>query len=326
MDKSAYMCICASTQVETVIAEDIVRIHNTGRGINGLSMSVAPGQCIGILGPNGSGKTTLTRLVAGLDRLDRGRLLVLGRPAYARPRALRRRCGVALETPAHWEALSGRQNLWFFARQYGLGGSDLNAHLNGLLSEADLDGQADDLVATYSFGMRRKLGIIEAVCADPDLLILDEPSAGTDAAFLERLIQWIRRRCERGQTTWLADNDADWLGRAATHVVLLSDGRIHAQGEVSELTGSIDAVSHIEIMLEQSCPDMSSGPSQMPGIHLFSCEANRIIAEVQGSREIPIELLRWITSRGGRVRSMEVRAITLYEALMQRAAKPEAQS
>jgi len=312
--------------MEAIVAEDIVRVHNTGRGVNGITLSVPRGQCIGILGPNGSGKTTLTRLVAGLDRIDRGRLLVLGEHACDRRRSLRYRCGIALETPAHWDALTGRQNLWFFGRQYGLAPHDLNGLTHSLLRETSLEGQADDPVATYSFGMRRKLSIIEALVSDPDLLILDEPSAGADTAFLERLILWVRGRCERGQTTWVADNDPDWLARAATHVILLSDGRIRARGEVQELTGSITPRQRIEIVLEQPCSEVCSGPLGMHAVHSFNCEGCRIVAQVQGNGNVSVELLRWIASCGGCVRSMEVRAVTLYEALMQRTTRQEAAS
>ena len=311
--------------MEAVIAEDIVRRYATGRGIDGVSLSVRAGQCIGILGPNGSGKTTLTRLVAGLDKAGSGRLLVLGGPAYPRPRGLRRRCGVALESPAHWDSLTGRQNLWFFARQYGLPGSALSGRVHELLRKAGLAGQADDSVATYSFGMRRKLSIIEAIAGDPDLLILDEPSAGADAAFLEQLIQWIRSRCEEGRTTWLADNDPEWLARAATCAVLLCDGRIQAQGEVRQLTDSISSMQCVEVTLEQPCSEIPLELPQMAAVHTFSCEQNRVTAQVHGGTEAPVELLRWITSRGARVRSMEVHAVTLYEALMRQAGQREEQ-
>jgi ABC-type multidrug transport system ATPase subunit len=201
--------------METITAENIVHLHNTGRGIDGMSLSVRAGQCFGILGANGSGKTTLTRLVAGLDRVDQGSLFVLGGPAYPRPSQLRYRCGIALDTPAHWNNLSGRQNLWFFARQYGLAGCGLSRRVEELLCQAKLAAQADDPVDSYSFGMRRKLSIIEALSHDPDLLILDEPSANVDEAFLERMTQWIHQRCEAGRTTWVADNDADWLNLSA---------------------------------------------------------------------------------------------------------------
>jgi ABC-type multidrug transport system ATPase subunit len=220
----------------------------------------------------------------------------------------------------HWETLSGRQNLWFFARQYGLNGSALSRRVDELLAEADLAAQADDAIETYSFGMRRKLSIIEAIAHDPDLLILDEPSAGADVAFLDRLIEWIRGRCERGKTTWVADNDADWLARAATEVILLCEGRVKAGGTVPELMASVGARNRVDIVLEQS--DFGATPT-IGGIVGFRCEGKRLSADVDGDPELPVELLRWITASGGHVRSMEIRSVTLHEALTRRAARQE---
>ena len=307
--------------MDPIIVQDIVRRHRTGRGVNGVSMSVRAGQCFGVLGPNGSGKTTLTRLVAGLDRAERGSLSVLGGPAFPRPPHLRRRCGVALDTPAHWDTLSGRQNLWFFARQFGLCGSGLTRRVDKLLHEAELATQADEPVAAYSFGMRRKLSIIEAMAHDPDLLILDEPSAGADVAFLDRLVQWIHRRCELGRTTWVADNDADWLARAATDVILLSNGRVEAGGTVAELMASVAARNRVDILLEQ--PSFKATPT-ISGILEFRCEGNRVSAHMDSNPELPAKLLHWVTASGGSVRSMKIRSVTLHEALMRRAARQEA--
>jgi ABC-2 type transport system ATP-binding protein len=213
-----------------IVAENVVRRHSTGRGVGAVSFSVRPGQCLGVLGPNSSGKTTLAYLIAGLDRPDSGRLLVLGAPAHRRPRRLRHRCGIALDTPAHWDGLSGRQNLWFFARQYGLDGLLLRRRVDGLLSETGLAAQADEPVAVYSLGMRRKLAVIEAMVHDPDLLILDEPSASADTDFLDWLARQSQGRCERGKATWIADNDADWLSKVTSDVVQLGNGHIGSGG------------------------------------------------------------------------------------------------
>jgi ABC-type multidrug transport system ATPase subunit len=306
--------------VETIIAENIVRLYNRGQGICGVSLSVQAGQCLGVLGANGSGKTTLTRLITGLDQAESGRISVFGKPAYPRSLNLRRCCGVALDTPAHWETLSGRQNLWFFARQFGLSGSNLLQRVDELLSEADLTKQADEPVSSYSFGMRRKLNIIEAMSHDPDLLILDEPSAGADAAFLERLAQRIHRRCEQGRTTWITDNDVDWLSGTATNAILLSEGRIEAEGSVPELMNSIGTWNRIDILLEQS--GFSATPN-ISGINVFHCEGKHVTVEVAGNPDLPAELIHWITSCGGCVRSMEVRSVTLHEALKRQAAQQE---
>lgn len=306
-----------------IIAEDVTRRHATGRGVEDISLSVRAGYCLGVLGSNGSGKTTLTRLVAGLDAPDRGHLSVLDAPSYPRPPRLRQRCGVSLDASAHWERLSGRQNLYFFARQYGLAQPTLGRRMDALLAEADLLAQADDPVASYSFGMRRKLSLIESLVHDPDVLILDEPSAGVDAPFLERLTQSICERGHRGKTTWIADNDPDWLARTASHAVLLDNGRIEARGRVPELTASIGARNRVEITLEQD--DWDQKPD-LAGIHEFHCEGNRIDVVLEDDPQLPAQIIQWIVAHQGRVRTMEIHAVTLREALAQRAGRQEVES
>lgn len=309
--------------MEPIIAQDIVRRYHSGHGINSVSLSVKAGRCLGVLGANGSGKTTLTRLIAGLDRIESGQMSILGAPAYNRPPDLRRRCGVALDMPAHWDALSGRQNLLFFARQYGLNGPALKHRTEELLAEANLLSQADEPISAYSMGMRRKLSIIEALVHEPDLLILDEPSAGVDVAFLDRLVNWVYRRSECGKTTWIADNDPDWLARAATDAILLSDGRITATGVVSLLLASVKSLNRIDILLDRS--GFSAEPT-IDGIEMFRCEENRITANVRGNPELTGELVNWITANDWGVRSMEIHSITLYEALLQQAKLKEQKS
>jgi ABC-2 type transport system ATP-binding protein len=306
--------------LEIIAANNIVNKHSTGHGIQGISLSVQEGQCFGVIGANGSGKTTLTRLVAGLDPIQQGQLWVLEHSSLPRPSALRRRCGIALDTPAHWDNLSGRQNLTFFAHQYGLSGRALKQRVDELLEQANLAGQADDPVSMYSFGMCRKLTIVEAVVHSPDLLILDEPSAGLDTAFLDRLAEWIRQRCETGQTTWIADNNADWLGKTATDVALLSEGKIKAFGAVDELMRSIAAQYQITIDLKK--PGMFDTPHPV-GIMNLHYDEKQLTADVDGDPHLPAKLLGWVINSGGQVRSMEVHSITLHQALQHRIKKTE---
>ncbi len=306
-----------------IVSDNVTRCFSTGHGVTDVTLSVEAGQCLGVLGANGSGKTTLTRLVAGLEKPDGGRLTVLGAASHRRSTTLRSRWGVALDTCAHWEKLSGRQNLLFFAHQYGLAGAKLAERTEELLVQADLLTQADDPVATYSFGMRRKLGIIEALVHDPDLLILDEPSAGIDVAFADRLAHWIRQRSEWGRTTWVADNDPDWLGRTVTHAIWLVDGKVRAQGAVSTLMASIGARNRIEIILEESGP---KNTPDIPGIYGYRCEGNRLEVDLDGQPELPAQLLKWIASHQGHVRSMEIHAVTLREALARQAGTIEVKS
>jgi ABC-type multidrug transport system ATPase subunit len=220
--------------VQVIHAENITHQYPNGRGIQNISFTLSAGNCLALVGENGSGKTTLLRLLAGIDRIDSGCLTVLGEPASLRSIRRRRDCGVALDISGHWEILSGRQNLWFFARSYGLKPPFLPQRVNQLLKEAGLVNQADESVTGYSFGMRRKLALVQAFCHDPDLLILDEPTAGVDTEFLTKLRQWIHSRNRRGKTTCIGDNNADWLTKVATDAVLLAEGRITFRSDLSD--------------------------------------------------------------------------------------------
>ena len=298
--------------MQAIEAENVTRRYQNGRGIDHVSLRLAGGRCLAILGDNGSGKTTLIRLLAGIDRPDSGRLTVLGQAPSGRSAQLRRQCGVALDAAGHWDSLSGRQNLWFFARGYGMAGEHLDRHVSGLLDEAGLLCQADEPVGTYSFGMRRKLAILQALCHDPEMLIMDEPCAGVDASFLEYLGQLTHRRGEQGKTTCIADNNADWLAKAATDAVLLDSGRLCAQAVVAEALKSVRPSCRIDIALE--APDRS-GPPHFEGLWRYESRGNHVIVEADGNGALPAKLLDWIARHNGKVRSMNVASITLLDAL-----------
>jgi len=301
--------------MEVIISQNVFHLYNNERGVRDISLSVNSGTSFGILGSNGSGKTTLTRLIAGLDKIQKGTLSVFGKPAFKKTTVLRFRCGISLDKPAHWEALTGRQNLDFFARQYGLSGSKLKQRIDTLLEEAEILKQANDPVSAYSFGMRRKLSIIEALVHEPDLLILDEPSAGVDVSFLDKLAYWIKERNTEGNTTWISDNDPDWIARAATEVVLLDNGTIKAAGIVSELMNSVKAINRINVTVERV--DTSNIPD-IRGIEQFKCDGNRIIADILDDSNLTTELLGWINKNGMRIQTMQVKSLTLHEALMKK--------
>ena len=258
-----------------------------------------------------------------MDKIQKGTLSVFGVSAYGRPSNLRLRCGISLDKTAHWESLTGRQNLYFFARQYGLSGSMLTQRIETLLEEAEILEQANEPVSAYSLGMRRKLSIIEAIVHEPDLLIMDEPSAGVDVAFLDKLAYWIKKRNTERKTTWISDNDPDWIARAATDVILLENGKIKASGIVPELMNSVKALNRINITIENG--EIGEKPN-IKGIEQFQYEGNHIIADVLDDPNLTTELLSWINRTGLRIQSMQVKSLTLHEALIKQSKLKELKS
>jgi len=278
----------------------------------GVSLAVNPGECYAVLGPNGSGKSTLTRLLLGLEPVGGGSLAVLGTAVTHGARAHLRRLGVALDVSVHWDALTGWQNACFVANSYGSRGRGRDRRLGELLALAGLDACRDEPVATYSFGMRRKLALVEALCHEPDLLVLDEPTAGVDEHFLVPLAGLLRQRREQGKTTWLAANDVDWAAGVASRVAFLDAGRLAAEGTPDALVREVSP-------LREVCVTLASGiavpPPALDGVRAFTQEGKSLRALVEDSTRLP-QLLGHVAAAGGDVARVEVSRSTLRDAFL----------
>jgi ABC-type multidrug transport system ATPase subunit len=184
---------------------------------------VGPGDVLGLVGPNGSGKTTLLRVLATLDPPTSGCVRWFGM-ADRRSGAVRRRLGTALDTPVHLDALTGSQNAELFAALYGVPGGRRAERLAELFAWAGLWEARNRRVAEYSLGMRRRLSLVEALCPDPDLLVLDEPTLALDEHGELDLEQRLAEVTERGAAVVLATNDRRFAETVCTQQVELPEG------------------------------------------------------------------------------------------------------
>ncbi len=198
--------------------------------VNGLDLEVPEGGVFGFLGPNGSGKTTTIRCLLGLVRTSSGRCRILG----AEPRELSaviHRIGSIVETPLLFPTFSGRRNLRLLADLGGLSGRDLD----GPLARVGLADRADDLVKTYSLGMRQRLAVAAALLKDPDLLVLDEPANGLDPAGIREIRQLLRSLADEGRTVFVSSHILNEVQQTCDRVAILSRGRLVTAGTVDEV-------------------------------------------------------------------------------------------
>ena len=192
--------------------------------VDGVDFAVEQNEIFGFLGPSGAGKSTTQNILVRLLEGYQGEVTVLGRPLMAWDRTYYRRIGIAFEAPNHYLKLTARENLRLFASLFGANTEDPDA----LLDLVGLAGDAGKRVAEFSKGMRGRLSLARAFLHKPDLLFLDEPTAGLDPVTARRVRAIIRGAKARGATVFLTTHDMVTADELCDRVGFLVDGRIAA--------------------------------------------------------------------------------------------------
>jgi ABC-2 type transport system ATP-binding protein len=203
--------------------------------VDSIDLAVERGQAFGFLGPNGAGKTTLIRMLLGLTDPSEGSMRLLGRPVPAERAAALARVGAIVEEPRFHPHLTGRENLYIVAACRERAAHD---RIPAALARAGLTDRADERVSGYSLGMRQRLGVARCLLADPELLILDEPTNGLDPAGILEFRQFVRELVAEGRTVFLSSHLLDEVEKICDAAAIVDNGRIVTQGPVSEITSA----------------------------------------------------------------------------------------
>jgi ABC-2 type transport system ATP-binding protein len=200
--------------------------------VDDVELRVPRGSAFGYLGPNGAGKTTLIRMLLGLTRASSGEMRLLGRPVPAERKEALARVGAIVEEPRFHGHLTGRENLKVIAAARE---PEAHARIDGALARVGLGERADDRVKSYSLGMRQRLGVARSLLADPELLILDEPTNGLDPAGIQEFRHMIRGFVDEGRTVLLSSHLLDEVEKICDQVAIVDRGRVVVQGSIAEL-------------------------------------------------------------------------------------------
>jgi ABC-2 type transport system ATP-binding protein len=200
-----------------------------------LTLSADRGRILAVLGPNGAGKTTLMSVIAGLLRPDGGSVRVLGTDVVSDRNALRGRLGLAGQEIAVYPVHTVEENLRFFGSLGGLRGRELSESVEQLIDALDLTGQRSRRAAELSGGQQRRLHAGCALVHRPDVVLLDEPTAGADPQTRLRLLAVVQRLAARGALVVYTTHYLSEIEELGARVVVLADGRIVADGTVDEL-------------------------------------------------------------------------------------------
>lgn len=224
---------------EVLIRTDaLTKRFGTRVAVNALNLEIRRGDVFGLLGPNGSGKTTTLRMLLGLVWPTAGRVELFGHDvAYpGQLRAALQRIGAIVEQPAFYPFLTGRENLAGVATFAGLPpDARTRARIDAVLDQVALSAQARDAYRKYSLGMKQRLGIAAALLADPEVVVLDEPTNGLDPAGMFEVRSLIGELARRGTTVFLSSHLLYEVQQVCTRVAILKEGRLLAHGLVDDL-------------------------------------------------------------------------------------------
>lgn len=225
--------------MDAVIRADALHKHfGSLHAIDGLDLSIPPGQIYGLLGPNGSGKTTLIRLFLGLLRPTSGQVTVLGVEMPNKP--VLNQIGYMTQATALYDELTARENVAFFAAMYGTSERVDRERVEEVLELVDLSNRAGSQAHTLSGGMKQRLSLACAIVHRPRLLLLDEPTVGVDPRLRVTFWDYFRRLTADGVTIIVSSHVMDEAERC-DQLGFLRHGRLIAEGSAVELRAKADA-------------------------------------------------------------------------------------
>jgi ABC-2 type transport system ATP-binding protein len=244
----------------------LTRDFGSFRAVDGIALAVPAGSFYGFLGPNGAGKSTTIKCLTGLLRPSGGSIRILGIDLLADPVGVKRRIGVVPEDLALFDRLTAEETLMFVSQIHGIDGATARARSADLLGVMDLKGAGTTLVTDFSHGMRKKLSLAAALLPAPRLLFLDEPFEGIDAVASRQIKDLLQSFVARGGTIFLTSHILEIVERLSTHIGVIANGKLVAQGSIAELRSGAAAGATLEELFIRLVGGEEQAPSSLDWI------------------------------------------------------------
>src|SRR5436189_2577758 len=246
-------------------AQGLTKRYGATVAVDHIDLDVSVGEIVGILGPNGSGKTTTILMLLGLTEPSEGRAEVAGFDPLRDPLEVKRRVGYLPDSVGFYEGLSARDNLAYTGRLAGLSRREIDQRFTEALARVGLPDVGRNRVATFSRGMRQRLGLAEVLMKRPSIAILDEPTATLDPHSTQEFLGMIRGLRADGTAVLLSSHHLDQVQSVCDRVALFNQGRVVLNGTVTELAGRVLGGGHV-IDIEAGGPNIPALLTSLPGV------------------------------------------------------------
>lgn len=295
----------------------IVKKYGSLTAVDNVSFDVAEGEIFGFLGPNGAGKTTLIRMLTTLLKPTRGSARVGNHDVAKEPEKVRREIGVVPQAMTSDLDLTGYENIDIYGRFYGISKRDRKERVKSLLEMVGLSSRANDLVAAYSGGMRRRLEIARTLVHRPKILFLDEPTIGLDPQSRRAVWEFLRSLIQdNSMTVFLTTHYMEEAEALCHRIAIIDSGKIIALGTTEELKAQIPGNDIISLAVENISERIVERIKSLEFVHKVNIEEDGIRVYVDsGARNLPV-LIDEVKSFGGKIGSATLHERTLEDVFI----------
>ncbi|HEV2377018.1 MAG TPA: ABC transporter ATP-binding protein [Streptosporangiaceae bacterium] len=278
---------------------DLVAVDNVG-------FHIAAGETYGLLGPNGAGKTTTISMVSGLLAPDAGEVSVAGQPMTTRTVAAKSALGYVPQDLAIYPDLSGRENLLFFARLYGMSRARARARADEVLEVIGLADRASDQTKKYSGGMKRRLNIGLGLLNQPKLLVLDEPTVGVDPQSRNAILESVEGLSAEGMAVLYTTHYMEEAERLCDRIGIIDHGNLIAEGTRRELVSMVGELDRVLLGTAGDASGAVQALDALPYVRKASATDEGIDLVVSDARENLPTILATTAQAGAVVKSVQV--------------------
>lgn len=302
-----------------IVTEHVFKQYGDRQVIRDLDLSIARGECVGLLGENGAGKTTTLRMLACLLLPSAGTIRIHGVDLEEHPERVRAQLGYLPDTPPLYDEMGVAEYLRFAGRLRGMDGARVKRRLPEVLEQTGLESVAEQRIETLSHGYRQRVGIAQAVIHEPAVLILDEPINGLDPVQIVEMRDLIRH-LRGAHTILLSTHILTEIEQTCDRIFMLHDGRIAAEGTERELSQRLGGRGFVRVEVSGGEPSRASALrlAKELGFRLHpSTEKNGSVLDLEGDTALHPTLARRLIEQGLELLRLEPKSSDLEELFLQ---------
>ncbi|MEW4221728.1 ABC transporter ATP-binding protein [Rossellomorea marisflavi] len=298
-------------------AVELTKHFKKNKVVDGLNLFIEKGETVGLLGPNGAGKSTTISMISTLISPTDGDVRLKNESVLRDPQPLREVLGVVPQEIALYTDLTAKENLEFFGRINHLKGGLLKERVTQVLDQIGLTERKNDIVKTFSGGMKRRLNIGVALLHEPEILIMDEPTVGIDPQSRSYILEQVKRlNQEKGMTIIYTSHYMEEVEFLCDRIYIMDKGHIIASGTKEEIKSILSSESTIVIKLEKMVPSFTEGLSAIPSVMNVTSSEKEIVMVIPKEQNLFNQVFQLAEDTGAVILSIDRKTPTLEDVFL----------